>query len=64
MEQAFRGDYTLIGNLFFRIDIADSRRDENRMIGATALVDNLALATCNPDDFAGIDGLTVLDWTI
>jgi len=34
------------------------------MIGATALANKLALATCGPDDFAGIDGLTVLDWTI
>ena len=30
------------------------------MIAAIALAQDLPLYTCNPDDFAGIDGLTVV----
>ena len=30
------------------------------MIAATALANGLPLYTCNPKDFAGIDGLTVV----
>jgi predicted nucleic acid-binding protein len=30
------------------------------MIAATALSNGLPLYTCNPDDFRGIDGLTVI----
>jgi len=30
------------------------------MIAATALANGLPLNTCNPKDFAGIDGLTVV----
>lgn len=30
------------------------------MIAATALANDLPVYTCNPDDFAGIDGLTVV----
>ena len=30
------------------------------MIAATAMANGLPLYTCNPDDFAGIDGLTVI----
>lgn len=33
------------------------------MIGATALVHNASLATCNPRDFEGIPGLEVEDWS-
>jgi predicted nucleic acid-binding protein len=30
------------------------------MIAATALAHNLSLYTCNPDNFAGIEGLAVI----
>jgi tRNA(fMet)-specific endonuclease VapC len=30
------------------------------MIAATALANNLPVFTCNPADFSGIDGLTVV----
>ena len=30
------------------------------MIAAVALANELPLYTCNPDDFTGIDGLTVI----
>lgn len=33
------------------------------MIGATALVHDASLATCNPRDFEGIPGLEVEDWS-
>lgn len=36
-----------------------SARAFDALIAATALADGLPLYTCNPDDFAGIDGLTV-----
>lgn len=35
-------------------------RAYDAMIAATALANDLALYTCNPQDFAGIDGLTVV----
>lgn len=31
------------------------------MIAAVALANGLPLYTCNPDDVAGIDGLTVIE---
>ncbi len=37
-----------------------SARAYDAMIAATALANGLPLYTCNPDDFAGIDGLTVV----
>lgn len=37
-----------------------SARAYDAMIAATALANGLPLYTCNPDDFAGIDGLTVI----
>ena len=36
-----------------------SARTYNAMIAATAIANNLPLYTCNPQDFAGIDGLDV-----
>ena len=33
------------------------------MIAATAIVHKLELATCNPRDFDGIEGLIVQDWS-
>ena len=35
-------------------------RTYDAMIAATALANGLPLYTCNPDDFAGIDGLDVV----
>lgn len=35
-------------------------RAYDAMIAATALAEDLPVYTCNPDDFAGIDGLTVV----
>jgi tRNA(fMet)-specific endonuclease VapC len=35
-------------------------RTYDAMIAATALANGLAVHTCNPDDFAGIDGLDVV----
>lgn len=35
-------------------------RAYDAMIAATALANNLPVYTCNPDDFAGIDGLQVV----
>lgn len=35
----------------------------DRMIAATALANDLALATLNPRDFRNIPGLTVEDWS-
>jgi predicted nucleic acid-binding protein len=35
-------------------------RAYDAMIAATAIANNLPLFTCNPSDFAGIDGLTVV----
>jgi predicted nucleic acid-binding protein len=35
-------------------------RAYDAMIAATALANDLPLYTCNPDDFAGIDGLEVI----
>jgi hypothetical protein len=35
-------------------------RAYDAMIAAVALANELPLFTCNPDDFAGIDGLTVV----
>ena len=37
-----------------------SARAYDAMIAAIALANELPLYTCNPDDFAGIDGLTVI----
>jgi tRNA(fMet)-specific endonuclease VapC len=37
-----------------------SARAYDAMIAATALSNNLPVYTCNPADFAGIDGLTVI----
>lgn len=37
-----------------------SARAYDAMIAAVALANELPLYTCNPDDFAGIDGLTVV----
>ena len=34
-------------------------RSYDAMIAATAMANNLAVHTCNPSDFEGIDGLTV-----
>jgi predicted nucleic acid-binding protein len=36
-----------------------SARAFDSLIAATAIANGLPLYTCNPDDFAGIDGLTV-----
>ena len=36
----------------------------DRMIAATALANNLTLATLNPRDFRDVPGLQVDDWTI
>jgi predicted nucleic acid-binding protein len=36
-----------------------SARAFDALIAATAMANDLPLYTCNPDDFAGIDGLTV-----
>jgi len=38
-------------------------RAYDAMIAATALANGLAVFTCNPDDFAGIDGLEVISLT-
>jgi tRNA(fMet)-specific endonuclease VapC len=38
-----------------------SARTYDAMIAATALANDLPLYTCNPSDFADIDGLTVID---
>lgn len=35
-------------------------RAYDAMIAAIAMANGLSLYTCNPDDFAGIDGLTVI----
>ncbi len=35
-------------------------RAYDAMIAAVAMANGLAVYTCNPDDFAGIDGLTVV----
>jgi predicted nucleic acid-binding protein len=35
----------------------------DRMIAATALANDLDLATLNPRDFRGIPGLTIEDWS-
>jgi predicted nucleic acid-binding protein len=37
-----------------------SARTYDAMIAATAIANDLPLYTCNPSDFAGIDGLTVI----
>src|SRR5579859_3725194 len=37
-----------------------SARAYDAMIAATAMSKNLPIYTCNPSDFAGIDGLTVI----
>jgi tRNA(fMet)-specific endonuclease VapC len=37
-----------------------SARAYDAMIAATAMANNLPVYTCNPDDFAGIDGLEVV----
>jgi predicted nucleic acid-binding protein len=37
-----------------------SARAYDVMIAAIAVANELPLYTCNPDDFAGIDGLTVI----
>ncbi len=37
-----------------------SARAYDAMIAATALSNDLPVYTCNPADFAGIDGLTVI----
>lgn len=36
----------------------------DRMIAATALANDLALATLNPRDFLNIPGLAIDDWTV
>lgn len=38
-------------------------RADDAMIAAVAIANGLAVHTCNPDDFAGIDGLEVVRWT-
>jgi len=38
----------------------DPARAYDAMIAAVALANELPLYTCNPDDFVGIDGLTVI----
>lgn len=40
-----------------------SARSYDAMIAATALANGLPVYTCNPDDFAGIDGLEVVPIT-
>lgn len=40
-----------------------SARSYDAMIAATALAHGLPIYTCNPDDFAGIDGLDVVPIT-
>jgi prevent-host-death family protein len=43
------------------VDPARMRADiDDVMIAATAMAHNLPVYTCNPADFAGIDGLTVV----
>lgn len=37
-----------------------SARTYDAMVAATALANGLSVHTCNPDDFAGIDGLDVI----
>ncbi|HEY0413823.1 MAG TPA: PIN domain-containing protein [Allosphingosinicella sp.] len=39
------------------------RRVVDRMIAATALTNDLSLATLNPRDFRGIPGLALEDWS-
>jgi predicted nucleic acid-binding protein len=39
------------------------RKTLDRMIGATALVHDLSLATTNPSDFRDISGLDVIAWS-
>lgn len=39
-------------------------RTYDAMIAATALANQLPVYTCNPDDFAGIDGLDVVPVTV
>lgn len=41
-----------------------SARSYDAMIAATALAHGLPIYTCNPDDFAGIDGLEVVPITV
>jgi hypothetical protein len=41
-----------------------SARAYDAMIAATALAHSLPVYTCNPDDFAGIDGLEVVPVTV
>lgn len=43
-----------------RVGRKTKARTYDAMIAATALANNLPIYTCNPDDFAGIDGLTVV----
>ena len=43
-----------------RVGRKPAARAYDAMIAATALSNDLPVYTCNPDDFAGIDGLTVV----
>jgi len=43
-----------------RVDRRASARAYDAMIAATALANSLPVYTCNPDDFAGIEGLVVV----
>lgn len=43
-----------------RADRKTEARAYDAMIAATALANDLAVHTCNPDDFSGIDGLRVV----
>jgi predicted nucleic acid-binding protein len=49
-----------VGTSLRRHGRTSAARTYDAMIAATALANDLGVHTCNPDDFAGIDGLTVI----
>ena len=42
------------------VPLASRQRSYDAMIAATAVANDLPVYTCNPSDFAGIDGLDVI----